>query len=412
MVIFPKDFLWGAATSAHQVEGGNIHNDWWDWEQKGGVKEPSGEACRHYELYPQDFDLAASLCHNAHRFSIEWSRIEPRPGDCVNAELRHYCEVTAALRRRRIEPVVTLHHFTNPRWLAAAGGWQMRSAVDSYLRYVRNTAEALCAEVRYWVTINEPLVYVYYGYIKGAWPPHRKSFAEARRAEDNLAFAHREAYRIIHGIYRNRNLPPPRVSIAQNMQAFEPCSPTLKNRLAAYLRQRSFNFAFIDRLIRYRSLDYLGVNYYTRNLAEPRSWRLTSLLMDDCIHNHHPRAKNDMGWDIYPEGLFDLLCILKRRYNLPFFILENGICTADDRLRWDFIRSHLLSLYQAMQKGAGVLGYLHWSLLDNYEWDKGFAPRFGLIAVDYATQKRTVRESARLLSEVYATGRLDDAAAG
>ncbi|MDD5255414.1 MAG: family 1 glycosylhydrolase, partial [Candidatus Omnitrophica bacterium] len=243
-------------------------------------------------------------------------------------------------------------------------------------------------------------------YITGAWPPQRKSLAGAKSVGDNLVSAHLQAYRLIHDIYRAKGLPSPKVSIAQNMQAFQPCSPTLRNRLAVYLRQRFINFAFVDRLARHHALDYLGINYYTRNLAEPRSWRPGSLLRDDCRSGHHPRAKNDMGWDIYPEGLFELAVSLAKRYTFPLFILENGICTADDRLRSDFIRAHLLNLQRAMEKGARVLGYLYWSLLDNYEWDKGFAPRFGLIGVDYRTQERTVRESAGVLARVCETGNI------
>jgi beta-glucosidase len=260
--------------------------------------------------------------------------------------------------------------------------------------------------VRYWVTINEPMVYAYYSYILGAWPPQEKSLTLAKKVAENMASAHIQAYKLIHDIYRRKNLPPPFVSIANNTQAFVPCKKTLRNWLAVYLRDKNFNFAFLNRLFRQKTLDFIGMNYYTRGLAETKSWSLKSLLMDNCESGHSRLQKNSMGWDIYPEGLFDLLLKFKK-YKLPLFILENGICTADDALRWDFIRRHLESLHRAMDAGVKVLGYIYWSLLDNFEWDKGFAERFGLIEVDYGTYQRKVRDSALRFATVCKTGTLE-----
>lgn len=160
MLTFPRDFFWGAATSSYQVEGNNSASDWWHWEKRSN-KEPSGQACRQYELYQKDFDIAQSLHHNAHRLSIEWSRIEPVEGQFSYQEISHYIQVIKALRQRGLEPVVTLHHFTNPLWFANKGGWERKDASAYFLRYCQHVIDALSADVRYWVTINEPMVYVY-----------------------------------------------------------------------------------------------------------------------------------------------------------------------------------------------------------------------------------------------------------
>ncbi|MDD5155212.1 MAG: glycoside hydrolase family 1 protein [Candidatus Omnitrophica bacterium] len=405
MIKFPQGFLWGAAASAYQVEGGNSNSDWWEWEKKTG-RQNSGQACRHYELYEQDFDLAKNLNQNAHRLSVEWSRIEPQEGKFPESELKHYLDVILALRRRNIEPVVTLHHFTNPAWFGNAGGWTNRRAVRDFLRYCDLVVRCLAKYVRYWITINEPNVYLTHSYIMGVWPPQARSYLKAKIVEDNFAGAHIKAYRLIRKIYKELNLPRPYVSIAQNMQAFVPCAPSLKNRFAAYIRDKWYNFGFLDAIMRHKAMDFIGVNYYSRQLVEPRNWGFASLAMDVCSQDHHPVKKNSLGWDIYPEGLYELLLKLKK-YGLPIIITENGICTRDDNLRWEYIYAHLKNIHLAMGKGAKVEGYLYWSLMDNFEWDKGFNPRFGLIDVDYNTYKRTVRESAVRFAQVSKTGVLE-----
>jgi beta-glucosidase len=406
MIEFPKGFLWGAATSAYQVEGNNINSDWWEWEKRTGLRETSGQACRHYELYKEDFVLARELNHNAHRLSIEWSRIEPEEGRFLEEEISHYIDVILSLKQLNIEPIVTLHHFTNPLWLAKLSGWQNKKVEMYFSRYVEKMVEALCDKVNYWVTINEPMVYAYHSYILGSWPPQEKSFLKAKEVIDNMVKSHVMAYRFIHSIYNRKKLPSPFVSIAQNMQAFVPCSHTLKNKFAVYLRDKFFNRDFIERLIRHNSLDFIGLNYYTRSSVDVNRWAFKNLAIDICKKDHSQLKKNSLGWDIYPQGLYDLLLRLKN-YNLPVFILENGICVDDDNTRWDFIYEHLKNMHLAMVQGAKVLGYIYWSLMDNFEWDKGFAPRFGLIEVDYNTYKRTIKESARKFSLVCKSNRLD-----
>jgi beta-glucosidase len=405
MIKFPQNFLWGAATSAYQVEGDNQNADWWQWEKDTG-RENSGRACRHYEFYREDFDLAKSLNHNAHRLSIEWSRIEPQEGMFCEAELKHYIDVILSLKARNMEPMVTLHHFTNPIWLSKSGGWENRRSVTYFLRYCDFVVRSLAKHLRYWITINEPMVYISHGYILGVWPPQAKSYLKAKRAEDNFVSAHIGAHRLIHKIYKELNLSKPSVSIAQNTMAFVPCRADLKDRFAARLRDRWYNFGFLEKIMRHKAMDFIGVNYYSRQLVEVKNWGISNLATDVCKNNHHPVKKNSLGWDVYPEGLYEILLKVKK-YGLPVIITENGICTSEDNLRWDYICSHLKNIHLAMEKGVNVAGYLYWSLMDNFEWDKGFRPRFGLIEIDYNTYKRTARESAGKFAQICKTGTLE-----
>ncbi|MFA5144536.1 MAG: glycoside hydrolase family 1 protein [Candidatus Omnitrophota bacterium] len=405
MMKFPLDFLWGAATSAYQVEGGNANSDWWQWEKEKG-KERSGSACCHYELYKRDFDLAKGLHHNAHRFSIEWSRIEPREGKFSRKELKHYLDVVLALKKRNIEPIVTLHHFSNPAWFARSGGWVNPRSSSRFLRYCEFVIPPLAKHVRYWITINEPTVYISHAYILGVWPPQAKSYLKATAVEENLALAHVKAYRLIHKIYKESGLAKPAVSIAQNVMTFIPRNRDLKNRLSAYLRDRVYNLGFLERIMRHnimsKAMDFIGINYYSRQVVDLKKFGLLNLATDTRDEKYSRGGKNSLGWDIYPRGIYEVLMELKK-YHLPVMITENGICTFDDDQRWKYIYDHLRNIHHAMRKGVPVTGYLYWSLLDNFEWDKGFAPRFGLIGIDYETYKRTVRKSARKFGRVCKT---------
>ena len=404
MVQFPSNFFWGSATSSYQVEGNNSNADWWAWEKKVG-KEQSAQACKHYELYEADFDLAKSLNHNAHRLSIEWARIEPQEGEFSSSEMQHYVAVILALRKRGIEPMVTLHHFTNPIWLAELGGWENARTPELFVRYSEYVVRALGQHVSYWMTINEPTIFASHAYIFGWWPPQKKSVLKAKNVQDNLVLGHIKTYRMIHKVYKESNLQAPSVGIAHHIPAMVTCNNTLRNRLAVRLRDWSFSFGLLDTLMRHKSLDFIGLNYYSRQLVETNSWWITNLLGGVCQQGHHPVKKNSLGWDIYPEGLYHVLLKLKK-YQLPVIITENGICTENVDLRWEFIEEHLKKIHQAIQEGVDIRGYLYWSLLDNFEWDKGFGPRFGLINMDYANYQRTVKQSAIKFGQVCKTGQL------
>ena len=418
---FPDGFLWGSAASAHQVEGHNIHNDWWAWEQAGRVKTASGLACDHYRRFADDFDLAVSLGHNAHRFSIEWSRIEPAEGQWDDAALAHYADVLAALRQRRLEPVVTLHHFTNPQWLLDRGGWTAPLAVDRFERYVKRVAAALGDRVRYWALINEPMVYVRMHYVQGLGPPGAKDFPQALRVAEHLIRAHAAGYHAVHAARRPEQRRP-LVGIAHHIPAFKPCRAWFPpDRWAAMLTDRFFNAAMLEAMTEghwtvpgvkhiaipeaRHTLDFLGVNFYGRQFIHwnpPGPWP-----GDTCDPGHHRQVteRTSMGWDVSPETLEEVL-VEWATLGLPLFVTENGTYMQDDAQRWSFIRRHIQAVARAMTRGAPVLGYLYWSLLDNFEWAEGYGPRFGLIEVDYATQRRTPRESARKYAEICRTNRV------
>ncbi|MCM8762983.1 MAG: family 1 glycosylhydrolase, partial [Candidatus Omnitrophica bacterium] len=292
MFEFPKDFLWGSAIAAHQVEGNNIYNDWWKDEIKGVFKFRSADACKHYELYQKDFDLAKALNHNALRLSIEWSRVEPEKGRFNEKELEHYRQVIRALKERNIEPIITLHHFTSPIWFNQLGGWQNKKAVAYFLEFVEKIVGIFCSDVRYWVTINEPMIYIYFGYLLGIWPPHKKGIFNSISAFYCLVSAHIKTYKIIHRLYQENNLPRPLVSVAANLRYFFACRKNFPARFSAYLRDKIYNLWFLESLSKHKALDYLGINYYTKE--------------DICKDGHPQVEKNSLDWDIYPQGLYEM----------------------------------------------------------------------------------------------------------
>jgi beta-glucosidase len=397
---FPEGFLWGTATASHQIEGDNFYNDWWEFEKQGKVKngQVSGKACDSWNRYEEDFDLIEKLNNNAYRFSIEWSRIEPEEGRFDESALERYRSMLISLRRRNIEPFVTLHHFTNPLWMAKRGGWLNPDIIDYYLRYVKKIVSEFKDLVNYWMTINEPNAYAFMAYLYGQFPPQGKSLIKMLRVLNNMAKAHAKAYEVIHQIS-----PDAKVSIAYNVIYFEPKNPnSFIDRKFANFGDRIYNRVFIETLLTGKfsspfikeeipyaknTLDYLGINYYTRILM--------GLKMGS------PEGEtSDFGWEIYPEGIYK---VVKRFYGLtkkPIYITENGISDAKDEKRPKYLISHLIQLHRAIEEGVDVRGYFHWSLMDNFEWAEGFLQRFGLFETDFNTFERKWRESARIYSEI------------
>jgi beta-glucosidase len=410
---FPAGFLWGGATSSHQVEGDNTNSDWWAWEQSGRVAEPSGRAADHYRRFREDFDLAQELGHTAQRFSLEWSRIETAEGEWSREGLAHYGDVIDALRERGMEPVVTVFHYTMPRWLAEKGGLEHSDFEKYFQRFVARVAREYGSRVRWWITLNEPVVQVFKGWILGQWPPGKeRDFPTALKVMRTLLRSHVLAYHAIHAAR-----PDAMVSVAKHALALTPCNPRRRlDRLSVWAREYLFNNLFLDalhsgalrvpglfweRLPQAQTLDFIGLNYYTRDFVRNTGFSLPGLVGDICTLEHHGAIgkRNELGWEIFPEGLAHFLKSY-RRYRKPILITENGLPTDRDDDRWTFLFLHLWQVARAINEGAPIVGYLHWSLLDNYEWADGFKARFGLIGVDYATQERFVRESARKLSQV------------
>jgi len=394
---FPKNFLWGAGTSSHQVEGGNV-NDWSKWEKgnaEGLAKKSetywqpwqkekfpemlqsrnyiSGRACDHYHRFKEDFDIAKELNHNAHRFSIEWSRIEPKEGFIDEKEIEHYRQVLIALKERNIEPFVTLYHWTLPNWLAEKGGWLNPKTPYYFDRYVKIISENLFDYVNFWITLNEPSLYASNSYLKGNWPPEKKSIFKYFRVVNSLVKAHKLAYRALHLIDLEC-----KVGIAKNNIYFENI-PFINYFWNKYFLNKIKN-----------EQDFIGLNHY----------------FHQTLFGNKNESVSDMGWGIYPEGIYRVLKELKK-YNKPIYITENGLADKDDQKREKFIKDYLIWIYKEIEEGVDVRGYLHWSLLDNFEWDKGFWPRFGLVEVDFKTFERKIRPSAYKYAKICKDNKID-----
>lgn len=406
---FPDGFLFGAATSSHQVEGGN-HNDWTEWELgnaerltresaskfsylknwpeiRAQAENPanyiSGKACDHYHRFREDFNVAKQLGHNAHRFSIEWSRIEPEEGKFNEAEIEHYRKVIRALRERGMEPFVTLWHWTNPLWIRDQNGWENPKTVADYERYVRRIVEALDG-VRFWMPLNEPSSYIGSSYVVGMLPPQVRSMWRANRVFRNLMAAHRRAYRIVHDIS-----PDVLVGSGSYLTHNEPYRNYPWNRVLARFVSHFRNWRFLDAM--QDTQDFIGLQYYHHDAL---NFKLGKGRWGPIETRNKNEQVNDLDWEIYPEGIYRLIKEITRRYRKPIYITENGTADADDDHRGRFIQKHLAWAGRAIQEGADVRGYFHWSLLDNFEWDKGFWPRFGLVSVDHQTLERKIRPSA------------------
>lgn len=431
--IFPADFAWGVATSAHQVEGGCTNNQWSEWEQRGRIKsgDQCGLACDWWRNAEQDFDLAKALGVNALRLSVEWSRIEPREGEWDERALNRYREMLVALRQRGIRPFVTLHHFTNPLWFEKKGAFESRQSVRLFERYTQRVLGAfqdLCSD---WCTFNEPNVYTSLGYFLGEFPPGRKGrFLQAARVTGNLCLAHAAAYRVIHNLQPNAN-----VGWAQHYVVFKPRRPeSAIDRWLCGFVDRRFNENFAETiesgvapfpLNKFGSdlsavkgtCDYVGINYYSRLRAGFHADSPQTMFFRLTVPPHKPQG--DRGIEVpygeaYPEGLRRAVERFKS-FQKPVYILENGVPDRDDRIRPWVIQSSVEQMKGLLREGVDLRGYFHWSLTDNFEWNEGWHLRFGLIEIDPATQERTPRPSAQLYSEIiresrngYSRGKLDE----
>ena len=415
---FPEGFFWGTAAAAHQVEGGNHANDWWAWEQTPGhIKngDRSDPACDHYRRYLTDFDVLRDLHQNAHRLSLEWSRIEPAPGQFSRTSLRHYADVLQALRDRGIEPMVTLHHFTNPTWIADAGGWEAPETAERFASYAQRVTDALGQLARFWVTINEPTVIAYQGYVRGEWPPGKRDLGAAARTLVTLLRGHWLAYERI-----KMRHPDLQLGFAHHLRVFDPARPLApQDRVVAAAFNRIFNETILQSLRLGRlvfpltraghargptpSQDFFGLNYYTRELVKFNRRYGAELFGERVLPVGAPRS--DLNWELYPVGLYRVLRSLQKE-RLPIYVTENGIADRDDARRPEFVLTHIASMLRAIDAGVPVRGYFHWTGFDNFEWAEGYSAKFGLIACDPVTQERRLRPSARIYAEICRTNQL------
>jgi len=395
---FPPSFLFGTATAATQIEGGCTTSDWYAFAREPGrIKDGDRPdvACDSWNLWESDVALQRRLGMGAHRLSIEWARIVPREGAVDHAALDHYRRILGALGDAGIEPMVTLHHFTLPLWLAARGGVLAPDFAARFADFARLAAGALGDLARLWVTINEPNVLAAQGYLLGAWPPAKKSLPGALRANRALLEAHVAAYRAL----KDARGDAARVGVAYHLRVAQPENArSLLDRAAAGLFGRVFTDAFPAAVEARGAQDFFGINYYSRDVIRFSLRHAAELFADRRIPAGAPVS--DLGWEIYPEGLGALARRWARRSGVPVYVTENGIADAVDDRRGDFLVAHLREVAGAIAAGADVRGYFHWSLLDNFEWAEGYEPRFGLVEVDYATRARRVRASGELYARI------------
>ncbi len=416
---FPAGFLFGAAVSAHQVEGDNANSDWWYFEQENAprwakrdrhthygqealspeawarfgpeIQNPatylSGRSADHYNRYEEDIKLAAKLGLNTFRFSIEWARIEPEPGLYDEEAIAHYADVVRSCRKHGLEPFVTLWHFTLPVWAGRMGGWANPTVIERYVAYATLMADRLADEVKFLGTMNEPWVYVQLGYVYGVWPHHgRAPQRQIHTVSRNLIKAHTRAYEEIKRAHPHLQVG---VSLDAGHYSVKRSTMLLLSWLVARFTKR-FGYEYFLRGMA-KASDWLGLQYYIH--YKVAGTRLVS----------EPGPHSDLGWGLYPRGHYRLLRRFAR-YGKPLYITESGLADADDTHRAWYIRETLGYVERALDEGIDVRGYMHWSLLDNFEWDKGFWPRFGLYEVDFKTFERKARPSTAIYTAIIKAG--------
>jgi len=395
--LFPSSFYWGCSTSAHQIEGNTV-NDWSQWEtsidrqeslrQAGKNPEEfvSGAACDSWNQFEEDVKCLKELGVNSYRFSIEWSRVEPEHGKFDEAVIERYAFFVRRLKEEGIEPFVTLWHWPLPLWVRDQGGWLSRQTVLDFVAYSRKVVEALGSQVRFWITINEPLVYASNSYYSGKWPPQMKSLTRTIRVARHLVQAHKLAYEAMKGT--NASL---QVGLSKHNIHFSAKQPWVVNQLVARASTYFWNEWFLNRVRHYQ--DFIGLNYYFHNSVD--------------VHlGKNEKIISDLGWELYPEGLYRVLKGLKR-YRKPVYITEHGLADKDDRHRAWYLTESLRFAHRALNEGVDLRGYFHWSLLDNFEWADGFFPRFGLFEVDFVTCRRVARSSVAVYRSIITKNGLD-----
>ena len=396
---FQNGFYWGAATASYQVEGGIENTDWAEAAREGRV--PSCKvACDHYNRYEEDFDIAKSLGHTAHRFSLEWARIEPEEGKFDESAIAHYRQVLQALKDRNLVPFVTLWHFTLPLWFSKSGGFERKDSPEIFARYAAYAVSQLGDLCQHFSTMNEPNVFGSNGWLRGNWPPFKRfsltdlvsitnsgatydgkavrgfeSYFVYRRVMSNLASAHNRAFAKIKLVS-----PQTEVSVVKHVIVFD-ANWNPVNKLMAAIANYYWTHVFMRRVSKY--CDSIGLNYYFyKQFGDKRVWK-----------------KTDMDWNFAPEKIYGALMMLAK-YRKPLFVSEGGLADHDDSDRAEYIKKQVEATWRAIQDGADVRGHMYWSLLDNYEWALGFEKRFGLVEIDYSSLERKIRPSAYVYKEI------------
>jgi beta-glucosidase len=385
---FPADFTWGVATAAHQIEGGNVNNDWWAWEHNpaSGTLEPSGDACDSFHRWREDVQLVADMGLGAYRFSLEWSRIEPAEGEFSVAALEHYRRICAACHGHGILPVVTFHHFTTPLWLTARGGWEAPDAPERFARFVERATAYLGDLIGWACTINEPNVVAVMGYFQGEYPPGVKDdFGRYAAVNEAMVRAHRLAVEVLRA--GPGDFPVGLTLSMAEITATEGGEP-LRDGAEEMLENIFLRATEGD--------DFVGVQCYTRMHFGP----------DGLAPNDPTVPVTQMGDERWPQAVEHTVRRAAAVSGRPIVVTENGIATADDTERIAFVSDALRSAHRCLQEGIDLRGYFVWSLLDNFEWHLGYGPKFGLVAVAPGTFERRPKPSAHWFGEVARSNRL------
>jgi beta-glucosidase len=385
---FPEGFIWGTATAAHQVEGCNWNTDWWAWEHDptSGCAEPSGDACDHYHRYPDDMALLAELGFNAYRFSVEWARVEPEDGEFSRSQLDHYRRMIGTCRDHGLTPVVTFHHFTSPRWVAAAGGWEDATTAERFARYCERAAAAFGDLIGVACTINEPNMPSLLGYLAGVFPPGKRDRDARDRANATFVHAHQLAVEAIRSGPGNAH-----IGLTLSMTDYQDVGGGAERleRIRSKTEDMFLHATEKD--------DFVGVQTYTRNRVGP----------DGPVGPEAGVERTIMGYEFYPEALEATIRRAVAVTSKPVIVTESGIAATDDTRRVEYVRRALHGVRRCLDDGLDVRGYFYWSALDNFEWALGYGPTFGLIGVDRETQQRFPKDSARWLGAVARANRLD-----
>jgi len=410
---FPKGFLWGTATSSHQVEGQNVLNDWYAWENEPGRIQQghqAGLACDWWGgRWQEDLSLAAEGGQNAHRLSIEWSRIEPKPDQWDDDALDYYRQMLAGMRKMGLTPVVTLHHFTIPLWLYELGGWENGNAPVYFETYVRKVVHTIKDLVSIWVTLNEPNGLVVNAYIDGGFPPGKKDFSAGFHALCNLIRAHARAYHAIHEIQRDalvayalyfRGFFPSREWFYPDTAITRTLSRNLNELFSSAIRNGKVRFVLFQTLIKEAigTQDYIALQYYSSDLVSFSFSKPKELFS----RREYPKdvAMSETGFIAnVPEGMYQALK-WARQFNLPIYITENGVEDSTDNLRPAYLALHLHQVWRATNFNWQVKGYFHWTQVDNFEWERGWTQRFGLWGLDLDTRQRIHRPSADMYAAI------------
>jgi beta-glucosidase len=387
-ITFPPGFLWGTATAAHQVEGGNWNNDWWEWEHnhESPCVEPSGDAVDHFHRYPEDIALLAELGFGTYRFSVEWSRVEPCEGEWSLAALEHYRRMCATCLEHGITPIVTFHHFTTPCWVANHGGWEDPDTANRFAFFAEKVTQHLGDLIGWACTFNEPNIVATMGYLAGVFPPGRRDRSLRHAVNDILVDAHHKA---VGAIKAGPGDFPVGLTLSMSDWQAVDGGEDYRDHLRQHMEDIYLEAARDD--------DFIGVQTYSRTRVGPLG----------ALGPEEGNETTQMGYEFWPDALE---ATIRRAWEVteqtPILVTENGIGTDDDDRRIAYVTRALHGVRRCLDDGIDIRGYTYWSALDNFEWALGYRPTFGLIAVDRETFQRTPKPSARWLGEIARTGTL------